>query len=50
VRAVFADKTYVSLEDLDRRQFAIDDSRGFLAQYPSGAILDDVQRCPMLFS
>jgi len=50
VRGVFSDKAYVSLEDPDRRQFATDDPRSFLAQYPSGAILDEVQRCPALFS
>lgn len=49
-QAVFADKPYVSLEDLDMREFANTDPRGFLAQYPKGAILDEVQRCPDLFS
>lgn len=49
-QAVFADKPYVSLEDLDMREFADTDPRGFLAQYPKGAILDEVQRCPDLFS
>jgi uncharacterized protein len=38
------------LEDLDERQFATDDPRGFLGRYPDGAILDEVQRCPELFS
>ena len=49
-QAVFSDKPYVSLEDLDMREFANTDPRGFLAQYPKGAILDEVQRCPDLFS
>lgn len=44
------DKPYVLLEDLDTRQFALDDPRGFLAQYPDGAIFDEVQRCPDLLS
>ncbi len=30
------------------RSFALDDPRGFLAQFPKGAILDEVQRCPEL--
>lgn len=47
---LFADKPYVSLEEIDQRQFATDDPRGFLAQFPEGAILDEVQRCPDLFS
>jgi hypothetical protein len=50
VRKAFPDKPYVSLEDLDERQFATDDPRGFLGRYPDGAILDEVQRCPELFS
>jgi len=49
-QTVFPDMPYVSLEDLDTREFAISDPRGFLAQYPDGAILDEVQRCPDLFS
>lgn len=49
-QAVFPEKPYVSLEDLDTRSFAQDDPRAFLAQYKDGAILDEVQRCPDLFS
>lgn len=50
VRAIFNDRPYVSLEDPDRREFATDDPRGFLGQFSQGAILDEVQRCPDLFS
>jgi uncharacterized protein len=50
VRQVFADKPYVSLEDLDVNAYARDDPRGFLANYPQGAILDEVQKAPDLFS
>jgi uncharacterized protein len=49
-RAVFADRQYVSLEPLDVREFATEDPRGFLQQYRGGAILDEVQRAPSLFS
>jgi len=49
-RAVFSDKRYVSLEDPDQRAFADEDPRGFLDRFPDGAILDEVQRCPALFS
>ena len=49
-QTTFAAKPYVSLEDLDTRAFATEDPRGFLARYPKGAILDEVQRCPALFS
>ncbi len=47
-RKVFAEKPYVSLEDLDQRQFAEEDPCGFLQQFPDGAVLDDAQRCPDL--
>lgn len=49
-RKVFAHKPYANLESPDVRQFAIDDPRGFLAQYPDGAILDEIQRAPDLVS
>src|SRR5690606_17636662 len=39
-----------SLEDPDTRQYALEDPRGFLGNYPEGAILDEVQRTPDLFS
>jgi len=49
-RAVFADKPYVSLESPEERQFALSDPRRFLARFPQGAVLDEVQRCPELLS
>jgi len=49
-RTVFAEKPYVSLEDLDERALATADPRGFLARFPDGAVLDEVQRAPALFS
>jgi len=49
-RSTFPDKPYVSLEPLDRREYATDDPRGFLAEYSDGAVLDEVQRVPGLFS
>lgn len=50
VRECFPDKPYVSLENLDQRESATRDPRGFLARFPDGAILDEAQRCPDLFS
>jgi uncharacterized protein len=47
-RSLCADKPYVSLEDPDVRRFAKEDPRGFLSQYPAGAIFDEVQRAPDL--
>lgn len=49
-RSLFSDYKYVSLEDLDRRQFAQDDPRGFLGQYGKHTIIDEVQRVPDLLS
>jgi predicted AAA+ superfamily ATPase len=50
VKEVFKDKPYVSLENPDTRNFALEDPRGFLSSYPKGAILDEIQRAPDLFS
>lgn len=50
VKQVFKDKPYLSLENPDTRNFALNDPRGFLQTYPKGAILDEVQRVPELFS
>lgn len=50
VRKLFAEKPYVSLEDLDQYQYALEDPRGFLGQFKDGAVLDEVQRCPALFN
>lgn len=50
VKQVFKGKPYLSLENPETRNFALEDPRGFLASYPKGAILDEVQRVPELFS
>jgi hypothetical protein len=51
-RAAFPDFLYVSLEDLQNRQEASEDPRGFLSHQRKapGVILDEVQRAPDLFS
>jgi predicted AAA+ superfamily ATPase len=49
-RMVFPKKPYVNLEAIDTRQFAEEDPRGFLAQYPDGAVFDEIQRVPGLTS
>ncbi|HQG33758.1 MAG TPA: ATP-binding protein [Syntrophales bacterium] len=50
VRAAFPEKPYVSFEDPDHLEEATADPRGFLARYGDGAILDEAQKCPHLFS
>lgn len=50
-KALFPKKRYLSLEDLDVRNEARQDPRTFLENcLPGGAILDEAQRVPELFS
>ncbi len=46
----FPDKPVVRLEGVRERESASADPAAFLARYPTGAILDEVQRVPELFS
>lgn len=50
VRKTFPKKPYVNLEDPETRGLAHDDPRGFLGQFPDGAVLDEIQREPTLLS
>ena len=47
-RTLFPQHRYETLEAPDVRAFAVEDPRAFLAQFPQGAILDEVQRVPDL--
>ncbi len=49
-KAVFADKPYITLEDPAERAFAFEDAKGFLHRFRDGAIFDEAQRWPDLFS
>lgn len=49
-RVAFPDKSYVSLEDPDELDFSLNDPRGFLSRFGEGAVIDEAQRCPALFS
>lgn len=49
-RMAFPDRPYVSLENPAQREFAQDDPVAFLARYKDGAIIDEVQRVPQIFS
>ena len=49
-RETFPRHPYVTLEDLDTRSVALADPRRFLARFPEGAVLDEVQRAPALLS
>jgi uncharacterized protein len=50
IRKVFYDKPYLSFEDPDNFEYAQSDPRGFLSDHKSGAVLDEVQKVPVLFS
>ena len=50
MRQVFVDRPYVSLEDPIELAFAQSDPRSFLQRYAQGAIFDEAQRWPDLFS
>ena len=47
-RALFASHPYRTLEAPDDRAFAVNDPRAFLAQFPKGAVIAEVQRVPSL--
>jgi predicted AAA+ superfamily ATPase len=49
-KMAFPDKEYISLEEPDIRQFALNDPRGFLDRCKEGAVLDEIQRVPDLLS
>ena len=47
---IFKEKPYVSLENPDIQEMSQIDPRGFLDRYKDGAVFDEVQRSPKLFS
>jgi uncharacterized protein len=49
-KKVFSTYEYISLEDIDHREFAQNDPRGFLSRYKSNVIFDEIQRVPELMS
>ncbi len=49
-RAALPHYAYVSLENPDTRELAVDDPRAFLKQYPTHTIFDEIQRAPHLLS
>lgn len=49
-KKIFSDRPYINLENPDDRAFAKNDPRAFLEEFKTGAIIDEVQRAPELFS
>jgi len=50
LKAIYQDLPYVNLEDIDNRKLAKLDPRGFLSNFPKGAVIDEVQQVPTLLS
>jgi predicted AAA+ superfamily ATPase len=50
VRKVFPQLPYVNMEDLEMQAFAKEDPKRFLASYPDGLIIDEVQNVPDILS
>ncbi len=49
-KIAFSGYSYISLENLDNRDFAIHDPRGFLAEYRDKVIIDEAQKAPDILS
>ena len=50
LKHLLPDYAYVSLEDIDIRQMALDDPRHFLSVYSRRVVIDEIQRVPELLS
>jgi len=49
-KKAFPQLAYQTLENPDTRRFATEDPRGYLTQFPDGAIFDEIQNAPHLAS
>lgn len=49
-KKIFSNYKYVTLEDIDNREYATNDPRGFLETYNKNIIFDEIQRVPKLMS
>ena len=50
LKNMYPDFKYVNLENLDLREFAVNDPRGFISTYPDKVIIDEAHKAPSLFS
>jgi predicted AAA+ superfamily ATPase len=50
LKSQFPTYSYINLENLDNRNFALLDPNGFLTEHNQFVIFDEVQRVPELFS
>src|SRR2546421_6969968 len=49
-KLAFKDYDYVSLENLEDREFALKDPKAFLGRFKDPLIIDEIQRVPSLLS
>jgi len=49
-KKIFSYLNYVNLEEIDIRNYAIQDPRGFLKDYGTKVVIDEIQRAPQLLS
>lgn len=47
IKSLFPDKPYLNFENPDIRMAAHEDPRALLANYPDGAVFDEVQQVPL---
>ena len=50
LKTLFTDYRYISLENPDNRDFALNDPNGFLNEYADQVIFDEIQQAPTIFS
>jgi len=50
VQSTFPGKPYITFDEIDILESARTDPRGFLGRFPKGAIVDEAQKLPELFS
>ena len=49
-KMLFKKHEYVNLEDIEQRNFALEDPHGFLSRFSGSVIIDEVQKAPDLLS
>ena len=50
VRSLFPERPYATLEAANERRFATEDPLAFVRRFPDGAVIDEAQHGPELFS
>jgi uncharacterized protein len=49
-QAIFSDLLYINFESTKYQSLATEDPEGFVRNYPDGAVFDEIQKVPELFS